>query len=280
MKVRMWLVRAAVGTYLVLIFVLDSTTGEAPFQHLYYLPIVWAGVTMSRRAGPIVGAIAVVLYHLANPALLQASYREADIVQISLFLAIGFVTSKLADDRRRLRRLADTDDLTGLYNLRGFNTRLSHAIRLARESRSPIALLVLDVDRLKSINDSHGHSAGADAVRTVGTLLAARLPAGAFACRFGGDEFVVALPGQEAGEASATAGQLRDAVNGEAPSLAGVAYPRGTLSISIGVACAARVDSSTASVRSDDEVAEDLFKAADAALYAAKAGGRNQVHVG
>ncbi len=117
--------------------------------------------------------------------------------------------AKLADDRRQLHRLAVTDDLTGLYNLRGFDAMLMPVIRTASQAGTPVTLVILDVDRLKSINDTHGHRAGADAVRSVGQIVGASLPDGAFGCRFGGDEFVIALPGHDVPAASGTAEVLR-----------------------------------------------------------------------
>ena len=263
-----------------LVFALDSGTGSAPFQHLYYVPIVVAALELPRYAGPITALAAIVLYHLANPALM-ATYREPDLVQIALFLAIGIVTTKLAQDRRHLRRLSVTDDLTGLYNLRGFEDRLTRAIRAARATNGAISLLVLDVDRLKSLNDTHGHRAGADAVRTVGGVIAAHLPDDAFACRFGGDEFVVALPDHGPDKALDAAETLRTAVHAAAPRLAGIAFPRETLSISIGLASQTRFDDADANVSPVDvELGESLFRAADQALYVAKSGGRNQVSGG
>ena len=266
---------AVVMVLLGMIFKLDQTTGAAPIQHLYYLPIVVAGLWLPRYAGPMVGLGAIVLYHLANPDLLASRYRESDIVEIILFLGVGLVTAKLADDRRRLHRLSVTDDLTGLYNLRGFESMLMPIIRSASQASTPVTLLVLDVDRLKSINDTHGHRAGADAVQTVGHLVAAWLPDDSFACRFGGDEFVIALPGQDLTAATERAEALRASVHATAPLLAAMPFPPGTLSISIGLACRGRYDQP-----SDDhrDMAESLFHAADEALYVAKTGGRNQIH--
>jgi diguanylate cyclase (GGDEF)-like protein len=261
-----------------LIFELDASTGAAPIQHLYYLPIVIAGLWLPRYAGLIVGLAAVVLYHAANAIPLASRYRESDIVQIALFVGVAVVTSKLADDRRQLHRLAVTDDLTGLHNLRGFEARLIPIIKSAGQSGSPVTLFVLDVDRLKSINDVHGHLAGADAVRSVGQIVGAWLADGAFACRFGGDEFVIALPGRDLSAARETAETLRASVHTAAPLLAGVPFPAGTLSISVGLACRTRFDNPSSGSDGYAEMAEALFRAADQALYVAKGAGRNQVH--
>ena len=261
-----------------LIFELDASTGAAPIQHLYYIPIVIAGLWLPRYAGLIVGLAGVLLYHLANPIVLAARYRESDIVQIALLVGVGVVTSKLADDRRQLHRLAVTDDLTGLYNLRGFEAKLIPIIRTASQASAPVTLAVLDVDRLKSINDVHGHLAGADAVRHVGQIVDAWLDEGAFACRFGGDEFVIALPGRDLPAAKQTAEELRASVHAAAPVLAGVPFPSGTLSISLGLACRTHFGNSSPGTDGYAEMAEALFRAADQALYVAKGAGRNQIH--
>ena len=126
-----------------------------------------------------------------------------------------------------------TDDLTGLHNLRSFEARLASLVAAARENRSELSILVLDLDRLKQLNDVHGHLAGADAVRTVGHILADRLPSEAVACRYGGDEFVIAVPGCGAPRVEELANDLRTAVNSVAPVLAGKNRETGTLSISI-----------------------------------------------
>src|SRR6187401_2637611 len=112
---------------LVAIHWVDARTGSAPFQHLYYIPIVVAAIAVPPYGGAIAAVAAVILYHIGNPRLLTFTYAEADVVQIALFLAIGMVTARLADDARRLRQVSEMDDLTGLYNLRGFERRLGDA---------------------------------------------------------------------------------------------------------------------------------------------------------
>ncbi len=263
------------------IFALDRGTGATPVQHLYYVPIILAAVRLGRWAGPTAAAGAVVLYHLANPVLLSTPYKEADLVQVALFLGIGAVAARFAHDARLLRQLAETDDLTGLYNLRGYEARLAGVLRASRKTKTPVALLVLDVDRLKSLNDVHGHRAGADAVRLVGHLLATHLPRNAIACRFGGDEFVVAMPGCNPVAAIDAADDLRSAVQASAPILAELRFPTETLSISIGLACLTYDDGETygPSPADDAETAEILFRAADQQLYAAKNAGRNRIAI-
>jgi diguanylate cyclase (GGDEF)-like protein len=263
------------------IFWLDRITAAAPIQHLYYLPIILASFQIGRRSGLGVASAAIVLYHLANPVLLASVYKESDVVQIALFLAVAIVTARLAENARHLHGLATTDDLTGLHNLRSFEARLTRLVRASREAGLPLAMLALDVDRLKSINDVHGHLAGAEAVRTVGHILAASLPHDAVACRYGGDEFVVALSGRTSEQAREIADEVRRAVNTAAAPLAGTMFLAGTLSVSVGVACLAptRTQIKSAGAPDDTATGEGLFKAADRALYQAKNSGRNRVCV-
>jgi diguanylate cyclase (GGDEF)-like protein len=275
---RGWAI-AAIATTLLLIFWLDLVTGSAPVQHLYYLPIMFAAVRFGIRGGLAAAAMAIVFYHLDNPDVFPIlHYHESDIVQIAVFIAVGLIAAKLAKDTRRLHRLAMTDDLTGLHNLRSFEARLRHMVRTARATGTPLSLLVIDVDRLKSLNDAYGHLAGAEAVRTVGQVLAAQIPLGSAACRYGGDEFVIGLPRSGQADARRVAEELNRAVNAVAPVLAGIAFPRATLSISVGVASRTfEAQHNGVAPFEADAAGAALFRAADAALYAAKNDGRNRV---
>lgn len=271
-RARVWFGIGVVGA-LAAIFALDRATGAAPVQHLYYLPIIAAGLTGS-LAGVATAAAAIAMYHLANPHLLTFAYGHWDVVQVTLFVIVGLATARMAEDRRRLHYLSMTDDLTGLSNLRFFEQQLVRLVRAARAGGSALSLLVLDLDRLKALNDVHGHLAGAEAVRTVGHVIARYVPPGAVACRYGGDEFVVALPRLSRDGALRIADDIRSAVRRASPVLAGVPFSEGTLSVSVGLASTAgEIDPEV----KDATVAEALFRAADAALYRAKEGGRNQV---
>jgi diguanylate cyclase (GGDEF)-like protein len=262
------------------IFILDRATDTAPVQHLYYLPIIYAGVAFGQFGGLGAAIAAIVLYHLANHAPFAKPYNELDVVQIILFLAVAIVAGKLTSDSRRLHLLATTDDLTGLHNLRSFESRLVRMVSDARTANTPLAMLALDVDHLKLINDAHGHLAGADAVRTVGQLIASNLPANAVACRYGGDEFAIAIPCCTMVVARQIGDSLCRVIYASEPVLAGQRMPAATLSISVGIAdfvLAGRFHY-LAIGASDDGAAEALFGAADKALFLAKAGGRNRAH--
>lgn len=262
---------------LLLVFLLDRATGVAPVQHLYYLPIILAALRFKMRGAAVTALTAIVLYHVANPNLLTLAYEETDVVQIALFLAVGGVAARLSADAERLHHLAMTDDLTGLHNLRSFEARLASMVGAAQASGAPLVLAVLDLDRLKSLNDQHGHLIGAEAVRTVGQLIAARIPPHAVASRYGGDEFVIALPDCDLARARELAERLAQDVRTAAPVLAKRPFPAGTLSISVGVACATFTAGTIAATQAPSDAGEALFRAADAALYQAKAQGRDRV---
>jgi diguanylate cyclase (GGDEF)-like protein len=274
-----WAAAVIIGMLLV-IFLIDRRTGTAPVQHLYYLPIILAGNRFTLRGG-IAGALAAVtLYHVANPQLLSLHYGESDAVQVALFLAVGIVTAKLTSDNRRLHQLAITDDLTGLHNLRSFEASLARMVRAAEQAGSPLALLVADLDRLKSLNDEYGHLTGAEGVRMVGQIIGRCLPPDAVACRYGGDEFAIAIPNCSEVQARHVAHDLCEAVRASVPTLAGRVFPAATLTISVGVASTSSADRRWGELPTDDaEAGEWLFKHADRALYVAKTAGRDRVSV-
>jgi diguanylate cyclase (GGDEF)-like protein len=281
---RLWLSRRLAAAVILMallgIFMLDRATETAPVQHLYYLPIIYAAVVFGLYSGVSVAVAAIVLYHLANHVQFARPYGELDVLQIILFVAVAMVSAKLTSDARRLHMLATTDDLTGLHNLRSFESRLVRMVGCARSSRTSLVLLAMDVDRLKLINDAHGHLAGADAVRAVGQFIASNVPENAVACRYGGDEFVVAIPGCTRFLARKIGDALCRGVYALEPILAGQPMPAGTLSISVGIADffgAGRFECLSPNA-SDEDAAKALFHAADEALYFAKASGRNRAH--
>lgn len=166
-----------------------------------------------------------------------------------------------------LASLAATDKLTGLANRRRFDEALDNAWRQARTSRRPVALLLVDVDHFKQLNDLVGHQAGDAVLAAIGACLRA-FPAGSsgLTARYGGEEFVVLLPGFGLDEAEAAGETLRGQVYG-----LGQPHPRsklGRLTVSIGVAAAVPDEGSTPA---------HLVRAADLALYEAKDAGRNRV---
>ena len=186
------------------------------------------------------------------------------VMGLSLLLHRELGRRSAAEDE--LSRLAGTDALTGLANRRRFETALADEWCRARDADEPLTLLMVDADSFKSYNDLFGHPAGDGVLQAIaGQLDISARGRGGLACRCGGEEFVILIPGCDEGRALFAAEELRAAVEALAlPHPMGIG---GGVTISIGVATACR---------SSGETARDLLAAADAALYRAKAEGRNR----
>lgn len=166
--------------------------------------------------------------------------------------------------RERLRNQALRDALTGLHNRRFFDEVLEKMeAQLQRDGR-PVAVLMLDLDHFKSINDRHGHATGDATLRAVGAMLLERTRHGDIACRYGGEEIVVLLPGTDLQDAVERAEGLRRAV---AELKSGTTGALPAITVSIGVAAAPR----------SAPRLKQAIEAADAALYEAKRTGRDRV---
>ncbi len=168
---------------------------------------------------------------------------------------------------------ATTDDLTGLLMKREFEPRLGEALVATTGERKPLALLVIDIDHFKKVNDTYGHRSGDIVLRGVAALVRRHIRAPDTAFRYGGEEICVVLPGSGVREAKATAERLRSAV--EEASFSGDAGQDVRVTISVGLS--AFDPRRTRSPRKRAPDGADLFRRADAAVYCAKEAGRNQV---
>ncbi|MBX2802749.1 MAG: GGDEF domain-containing protein [Myxococcales bacterium] len=196
---------------------------------------------------------------LTEPAPLETGdkvYLGGTIVKFTL------VDETEAAYLERMARLAGTDPLTGLHAKHRFDAMLDDALRTATVTDTSLAVLMMDMDGLKRINDAHGHRMGAHTIGVVGRLIGAVLQGAGEACRFGGDEFCAYVVG-DLPAALGLAERIRQEV-ADRPYVLDEAQVRAT--ISIGVTQREAAASRTA-----------LVAAADRALYRAKANGRNVV---
>ena len=192
--------------------------GASPLLNLYLLPIILSALTLGRMVTLLQVAVIVVchaLLALATPGLevLSLTYASQAVGQLAPFLLVAYLTTTLSADiteaRERIENLAQTDSLTGLYNQRMFNEVLQREHAAAERNRTEYSLLMIDMDKLKEINDVHGHDAGNSAITLVAQCLQRSIRTTDHAARFGGDEFAVLLPGASAEVAEAVLKRVR-----------------------------------------------------------------------
>jgi len=174
-------------------------------------------------------------------------------------------TERLRDSVQTSIELAITDALTGLHNRRYMETHMSGLVEQALSRGHPLAVLVLDIDHFKSINDAHGHDAGDEVLREFALRVRKSIRGIDLACRYGGEEFVVFMPETDLAAATAVAERLRRRIASEPFPIRERAQGI-DVTISIGIAA----------LGADDDAAS-VIKRADQALYRAKHNGRNRV---
>lgn len=202
-----------------------------------------------------------IVFLLKNFGVLPHTFMTQHSWQVGSLLEMILLSMTLSSRMNELKEQSRTDALTLLGNRRLFDDKLPSEFEAARENQSPLSLLVLDIDNFKTFNDRHGHALGDEAVKVVGSALRRYARKPVLACRYGGDEFCVILPGTDAHAAAVIAERLRATVEaGGGKEI--------QLTISVGYA----------SFTGEEFATHDkLFEAADMALYTAKQQGRNRI---
>ncbi len=175
-------------------------------------------------------------------------------------------TERLRDNVQMSIEMAITDALTGLFNRRYMETHLATLVEQAAQRGKPIAVLVLDIDYFKAVNDSHGHDAGDEVLREFSLRIRKAIRNIDLACRFGGEEFVIVMPETDMAVATIVAERLRRRIASEPFAIQG-GTRKLDVTISIGIAA----------LDGPDDNAAAILKRADTALYRAKRDGRNRV---
>jgi diguanylate cyclase (GGDEF)-like protein len=253
--------RLAPGTYRfeVLAATADGRTSKAPAAFDFRIRPAWWQTQL-----------ALVLVALALGAAIFAFVRTRETSLVAarqrLEREVRERTDELRKANERLASLAVTDELTGVANRRRLVEGLEEAMAFARRRDAPLGVLVVDLDGFKEVNDRLGHSVGDEVLSRVARALEGALRTEDLLGRYGGDEFVVVLPGTSPLGAREAGERLRRAVQALDLGLAGLGFPE-ALTISVGVASFER------SLTDPGE----LIRRADDALYRAKAAGRNRV---
>ena len=210
------------------------------------------------------GATVGLLYLGAGDGLADERFRELRALALTVGESVKLILSNLKL-QEALREQAIRDPLTGLFNRRYLDETLPRELHRHQRTGDPLTVAMLDLDHFKRFNDTYGHDAGDTVLRAVGSLLRRSLRAGDLACRYGGEELTVVLPGSSLDDARPRLDALRQAVVSlRLPHQEGILPP---ITVSIGMALAAAGETDAAA----------LLSRADAALYRAKAQGRDQV---
>lgn len=227
---------------------------------LLSIALLWL---LSRWIARPLGELADIARHMQDPdsaeriRKVRSWYFEATQLKRALLMGLTSIQHKIRD----LRRASTTDTLTGLLNRRGLN----EAMALLQAAETPLAIVALDIDHFKAVNDRHGHAAGDQALRALATLLTEGSRQGDTVARSGGEEFIVLMPGAPQTAAVASAERLRRRL-ARLGTEAGLPAP---ITLSAGVAC----------YPTHGATLDEVIQRADRALYYAKNHGRNMVCV-
>jgi diguanylate cyclase (GGDEF)-like protein len=203
------------------------------------------------------------LYREAGPAASFSAGANQLAAMLSEQISLAIANLEL---REQLRKQAIRDPLTGLYNRRFLEEALARETGRSARDGTPLALAILDIDHFKRINDTYGHEAGDTVLRGLGKILGETIRATDIVGRFGGEEFLLLLPGASLDVAERRAHEVLEAVRAMHVAAPGSAL--NNITASIGLA-----------VMPLHAAKGDALAAADAALYLAKAEGRNRVVV-
>ncbi|MFI5378765.1 MAG: HDOD domain-containing protein [Tepidisphaerales bacterium] len=198
----------------------------------------------------------------------ESILKKANETLVELTLRTQQQAASLEQQNLQLKVAATTDGLTGLANRATFDRFMSEQFVAAAQTGKPLSMLMIDVDKFKSINDARGHQTGDEVLRILGRLLRGAARAQDLAARYGGEEMVLVLPATSRATAAAIAESLRRAIAARPLSTESGEVP---VTISIGVA--------TVDKDLPFKHPSQLIKAADMGVYAAKHGGRNCVKV-
>ncbi|PUB12095.1 diguanylate cyclase [Yoonia sediminilitoris] len=258
------------------LFVIDCTSPDLPEGQLFGLVSDLRSRSETRSSTQLVimpsgqPHIAAMVLDLGADDVVDCGVTGGELT----LRAKALIRRKLHNDRLRVTlrdglHAAVTDPLTGLYNRRYVESHLPRLAQETHEDGSELAIMMLDIDHFKSVNDTYGHTAGDKVLVQMADRLRQNLRGIDLVARVGGEEFLVALPGTTPRQAHVAADRLRRLVNAR-PFQLGKGQPPLRLTVSVGVAIGSRSEGKKCQL-------DQMYDEADAALYTAKTSGRNRV---
>lgn len=211
---------------------------------------------------------AEILERGASDYVTKPFHEKELLARVRIHTKLKLLQDELREKNAQLEALSVTDVLTGLANRRRLMTRLEEEVARARRYKTPLSVVMIDIDHFKQVNDTHGHAMGDEVLRNIGAMLRANVRTTDLAARYGGEELTLVLPHTDSAAAVQVAENLRQLFADLEHQLDGVSLKK---TASMGVA--------SRDGQGDVPHAEDLLKQADEALYRAKQGGRNRVEV-
>ncbi len=271
--------KLAMETWVMIVFitwvVAYSGNIDSPLLNLYLLPIIASSLILGKIMTAVEVAAIVICYmafsydpKVGNFATLE--YWGALLALLAPVVLVAYITSMLAADIRyavdKIKQVSDTDDLTGLYNMRAFSSILQRAFKQAVRHGHPLSLVMVDSDNLKAVNDAHGHDAGNRLLQHLVRCVRDELRGSDVMARFGGDEFIMLLPETNRRGAQDMSERIRKSVESSRFDIRGGDI---NVTVSLGIS----------SYPEDGGNLEAILDKADKAMYRAKQRGRNQVVV-
>ncbi len=258
------------------LFIIDATRAESQQSGLFGLVSDLRSRSETRLATQLIimpkdhPEIAAMFLDLGADDVVVAGTDAGEVtLRAKALMRRKLQQDRLRDTVRSGLNAAVTDPLTGLYNRRYVEPHLARMAEQSRNSGRALAVMMIDIDYFKAINDTHGHAAGDLVLVQLADRLRDNLRAVDLVARMGGEEFLIAMPGTTVEQARLAADRLRRLVN-TTPFKLGPDAPAVKVSVSVGVAVSGRCGP-------EKRALEQMCDRADAALYAAKSAGRNQV---